>query len=96
MNTLAGVKLYATSKTVVEGSSIFKLSNSEEYILMYDLYSNLRYEFQRSNDLFNFTEKSESFTKNFNPRHGSIISITKDEALRLNNKWVGAPQCLID
>ena len=87
---------YATSKTVVEGSSIFKLNNSEEYILMYDLYSNLRYEFQRSNDLFNFTEKSESFTKNFNPRHGSIISITKDEALRLNNKWVGAPQCLID
>jgi arabinoxylan arabinofuranohydrolase len=86
---------YADNPIVVEGSSIFKLNNSDDYILMYDLYSNGRYEFQRSTDLFHFTEKPESFTKNFHPRHGSIISITKEEARRLNSKWEGVPTSLL-
>lgn len=86
---------YGDDKTVVEGSSVFKLNNSEEYILMYDLYSSGRYEFQRSTDLFIFTQKPESFTKNFHPRHGSVISITREEALRLDKKWGGAPFSLL-
>ncbi|MFB6343701.1 family 43 glycosylhydrolase [Saccharicrinis sp. FJH62] len=86
---------YADTSVVVEGSSVFKLNNSDEYILMYDLYANGRYEFQRSSDLFNFTEDPESFTKNFNPRHGSVIGITKDEARRLNEKWSGVPVSLL-
>ncbi len=85
------VDAYADTKTVVEGSSIFKLNGSDEYILMYDLYADGRYEFQRSTDLFNFTEKPESFTKNFHPRHGSVISITRDEVRCLNEKWGGVP-----
>ena len=82
-------------KTVVEGSSVFKLNNSDNYILMYDLYRNQRYEFQRSTDLYHFTPEPESFTKDFNPRHGSVISITKEEAIRLNNKWGGVPSELL-
>ncbi len=78
---------YHNSRTNVEGSSVFKLNNSDEYILMYDLYSSGRYEFQRSTDLYHFTEKPESFTKDFHPRHGSIISITEKELKRLNKKW---------
>lgn len=76
----------------VEGSSVFKLNNSDEYILMYDVFRSHRYEFQRSTDLFNFTTKPESFNKNFNPRHGSVIGITKDEARRLQAKWSGVPE----
>ncbi|MFV0607470.1 MAG: family 43 glycosylhydrolase [Niabella sp.] len=86
---------YANDKTGVEGSSVFKLNDADEYILMYDLYGSHRYEFQRSNDLYNFTEKPESFTKNFTPRHGSIIGITKEEARRLQNKWGGVPENLL-
>ncbi|WP_207425865.1 family 43 glycosylhydrolase [Pedobacter sp. SYSU D00535] len=86
---------YSDKRVVVEGSSVFKLNNSDEYILMYDLYTNLRYEFQRSKDLYNFTQKPESFTKNFNPRHGSVIGITKEEARRLNAKWGGVPGSLL-
>lgn len=86
---------YAGSKTPVEGSSVFKLNDSDEYILMYDLYSNQRYQFQRSKDLFNFSEKPESFTKNFSPRHGSVIGITKEEARNLNAKWGGVPGALL-
>lgn len=86
---------YADTTISVEGSSVFKLNNTDEYILMYDLYKNQRYEFQRSKDLYNFRSKPESFGKNFNPRHGSIIGITKDEARRLQAKWGGVPEKLL-
>lgn len=79
-------------KTSVEGSSVFKLNDSDTYILMYDIYNSGRYEFQRSNDLFDFTKEPESFTKNFYPRHGSVISITQKELIRLNKKWSGVPK----
>ncbi|SFC60515.1 hypothetical protein SAMN04487907_10626 [Zunongwangia mangrovi] len=36
-------------------------------------------------------ELRESFTKDFFPRHGSVIGITKEEIKRLNDKWGGAP-----
>ena len=89
------IDFYANQKTTVEGSSVFKLNNTDEYILMYDLYSSGRYEFQRSKDLYNFTKKPESFTKNFFPRHGSVIGITREEAKRLNQKWGGVPKELL-
>lgn len=89
------VDAYSETPIVVEGSSIFKLNHSDEYILMYDLYADGRYEFQRSEDLFNFTDKPESFTKNFHPRHGSVVSITAEEAIRLNKKWGGVPEVLV-
>ena len=37
-------------------------------------------------------ELRESFTKDFFPRHGSVIGITKEEVKRLNDKWDGAPE----
>ena len=80
---------YSVKKIVVEGSGIFKLNQSDTYVLMYDLYTNHRYEFQRSKDLFNFTETPESFTKDFSPRHGTVIGITAAEAKRLNERWGG-------
>lgn len=86
---------YSHKKIVVEGSSIFKLNQSDSYILMYDLYTNHRYEFQRSKDLYQFTPTPESFTKNFYPRHGSVIGITLEEAKRLNEKWGGVPENLL-
>ncbi|MBE8721520.1 family 43 glycosylhydrolase [Sphingobacterium pedocola] len=86
---------YADTTVVVEGSSIFRLNDSDDYILMYDLYANGRYEFQRSTDLFNFTQKPESFKKDFHPRHGSVISISRQEAQRLQQKWGGVPTALL-
>ena len=82
---------YADTSVVVEGSSLFKLNGTDDYILMYDLYANGRYEFQRTDDLFNFSSKPEALRKNFNPRHGSVISISKEESRLLNSKWGGVP-----
>ncbi|MFT3933957.1 MAG: glycoside hydrolase family 43 protein [Chitinophagaceae bacterium] len=80
---------YADTTIGVEGSGIFKLNHSNEYVLMYDVYRKGRYEFQRSTDLFHFSPRPESFTKNFNPRHGTITSITSAEVKRLQAKWSG-------
>ena len=73
-------------KTPVEGSSIFKLNGKEEYVLMYDMYTSGRYEYQTSKDLYTFSEP-KAFTKDFFPRHGSVISLTHDELQRLQEKW---------
>ncbi len=78
---------YAGTRTHVEGSGVFQLNNSEDWILMYDLYSSGRYEFQRSKDLKTFTKEPESFRKDFFPRHGTVMSVTADELGRLQQKW---------
>lgn len=81
------IDAYAGTRTNVEGSGVFKLNGRDEYILMYDLYSSGRYEFQRSKDLKTFTKEPESFRKNFFPRHGTVMSVTADELERLQQKW---------
>ncbi len=78
---------YAGTKTHVEGSGVFKLNEKDEYVLMYNLYSSGRYEYQTSKDLFNFTSKPLSFRKNFFPRHGTVMSVTAEELERMQQKW---------
>ncbi len=73
-------------KTPVEGSSIFKLNGKDEYVLMYDMYTSGRYEYQPSTDLYHFSEP-KAFTKDCFPRHGSVISLTRDQLQRLQEKW---------
>lgn len=87
---------YSEKRIPVEGSSIFKFNDSDKYVLMYDLHTKLRYEFQYSSDLDRFDMEPRSFTKNFNPRHGSVIGITREEAVRLNEKWGGVPKELLE
>ena len=79
---------YAGTRTHVEGSSVFPLHDgSGKWILMYDLYSSGRYEYQTSKDLIHWTKEPQSFRKDFFPRHGSVISVTKDEIERVQQKW---------
>lgn len=63
----------------VEGSGIFKLNNSSDYILMYDVYAIGKYQFTRSNDLKNFKVIDEEVSMNFHPRHGTVLPITEKE-----------------
>ena len=89
------IDAYAGTRTHVEGSGVFSIvppsgggkGGSAEYILMYDLYSSGRYEFQRSKDLKTFTKEPESFRKDFFPRHGTVMQVTADELERLQQKW---------
>ncbi|WBL25320.1 family 43 glycosylhydrolase [Zunongwangia sp. HGR-M22] len=67
----------------VEGSGVFKLNNSEDYILMYDMYTSGKYQFTRSADLKNFEVVDEDISMNFHPRHGTVLPITSEELQRL-------------
>lgn len=71
----------------VEGSAIFKLNHSNEWILMYDLYTQGRYQFTKSADLKHFTIIDEQISMNFHPRHGSVMPITKNELKTLVGQW---------
>jgi len=71
----------------VEGSGIFKLNNSDEWILMYDVYGSGRYQFTKSKDLEHFEIIDEDISMNFHPRHGTVIPITSKEYQRLLSKW---------
>lgn len=71
----------------VEGSGVFKLNNSDEYILMYDVYTRGTYQFTKSTDLEHFEVIDGDISMNFHPRHGTVMPITKTEMERLVSKW---------
>ncbi len=75
----------------VEGSGIFKLNNSDTYILMYDMYRKGKYQFTSSTDLKNFKVIDENVSMNFHPRHGTVLPITKTEADALINAFGWTP-----
>ncbi len=71
----------------VEGSGVFKLNNSDEWILMYDVYHLGKYQFTKSSDLKNFSVIDDEISMNFHPRHGTVMPITMEEYKRLTDKW---------
>lgn len=71
----------------VEGVGTFKLIGQDKYILMYDVYMKGRYQFTETTDLKNFKVIDNDVKMNFHPRHGTIIPITRDELLRIIEKW---------
>lgn len=79
------------TRDAVEGSSVFKLINSDTYILMYDVYMKGKYQFCESKDLDVFKVIDHDISMNFHPRHGSIIPITRRELKALTDKW-GIPE----
>jgi arabinoxylan arabinofuranohydrolase len=78
-------------KDPVEGSCIFKLSNSNNYILMYDMYTKGSYQFTQSTTLDSFSIVDNKISMNFHPRHGTVMAITKKELNALIKKW-GLPE----
>lgn len=72
----------------VEGSSVFKMIDSDTYILLYDMYVDGKYQFAESTDLLNFEALgADKVSMNFHPRHGTIIPVTEAEAAQLLKKF---------
>lgn len=84
--TLRDKYLQATTNAV-EGSCVFRLSNSDTWILMYDMYTSGQYQFTTSKDLVNFAVATTRYSFDFTPRHGTVIPITMAEKNALNAKW---------
>jgi hypothetical protein len=75
------------TKEDVEGSGIFKISNTDTFIMIYDLFKAHSFQFTQSTDLQNFSIIDNRVKMNFHPRHGTIIAITKNELKKLTDKW---------
>lgn len=74
----------------VEGAGVFKLNNSDTYILMYDVYMKGKYQFTKSTDLEHFSLIDSEISMDFMPRHGTVVPITRTELKRILAKW-GTP-----
>ncbi len=80
----------------MEGSGIFKLNHSDEYILMYDVYTKGGYQFTKSTDLRHFTVIDQEISMNFHPRHGTAMPITETELKRLISQWGNYDDLLVE
>ncbi|MEM0578398.1 family 43 glycosylhydrolase [Flavobacterium polysaccharolyticum] len=87
-------KYIQQTKYPVEGAGVFKLNNSNDYILMYDLYTKGKYQFTKTNDFENFSVIDKTVSMNFHPRHGTVMPITANELARLESKWGTAKDIL--
>ena len=77
-------RLQQTNKAV-EGSGVFRLINTSDWVLMYDCYTSGHYQYCTSPNLNDFTFAKDNY--NINARHGTTISISNEEAKRLTQKW---------
>jgi len=80
-------KYLQSTNNPVEGGCVFRMYDTDTWILMYDMYMNNAYQFTQSTDLENFSVVSQKVSFNFTPRHGTIIPITTEEAAALMKKW---------
>jgi hypothetical protein len=79
---------YLQSTTnAVEGGCVFRMYDTDTWILIYDMYTSGAYQFTQSSDLENFKVVDQKVSFNFTPRHGTIIPITTEEAAALMKKW---------
>ncbi len=83
-------KYVQQTKDPVEGAGVFKLNNSKDYILMYDVYTKGGYQFTKTSDLEHFKVIDQEMSMNFHPRHGTVMPITTTEAKSLVSKWYAA------
>jgi arabinoxylan arabinofuranohydrolase len=90
-----GDKYVQQTTSPVEGAGTFRLNNSPDYILMYDMYTSGKYQFTRTRDLQTFTVVDQDIRMNFHPRHGTVMPITAAEATRLAQRWLAPSDVLL-
>ena len=79
---------YLQSTTVaVEGGCVYRMYNTDKWMLIYDMYTSGAYQFTESADLMNFTVTPNATSFDFTPRHGTIIPVTSAEKADLMTKW---------
>jgi sucrose-6-phosphate hydrolase SacC (GH32 family) len=75
------------TKAPVEGAGVYRLNGSDEYVLMYDVYTSGKYQFCRTMDLEHFRVADDEVSMDFHPRHGTVMPLTKKELKRLLKAW---------
>ena len=70
----------------VEGNCMYRIGDTDTYVMIMDMYADGRYFMQQTTDMVNFTPVTD-FTLDFSPRHGSMLAISDEEYERLINHY---------
>lgn len=67
-----------------EGCCMYKIADSDKWVMIMDSYTKGRYVMQETVDFVNFTKVDESeYFLDFSPRHGSVLLISDEEHQRV-------------
>ena len=84
----AEIKQVSEGNIGVEGPNIYKMLDSDKWLMMSDAYGNGYYVMQETSDLENFTTLPRSdYSFDFTPRHGYVIPINADQYTALVNAY---------
>ena len=68
------------AKTGVEGSEIYNITGTDQWVMVMDEYGTDRFFMQQTTDFENFSPVNpDDYSMDFNPRHGAITSITDEQ-----------------
>lgn len=90
------------TNVAVEGGGLFRLINTNTWVLMYDCYTSGYYQFCTTTDWEKFTlEAQTGMYGAFTPRHGSVLPVTREEYSRLleafpSNELIGDGICDVE
>ena len=72
------------SRKDVEGNFLYRINGTDTYVLMMDEYSDGTYFLQQTEDMVHFQKlRRRDYSLDFQPRHGSVLSIEEAEYQRL-------------
>ncbi len=72
------------AKTGVEGSEIYNITGTDQWVMIMDEYSTDRFFMQQTTDFENFLPVNpDDYNMNFDPRHGAIVAISDEDYERL-------------
>lgn len=72
--------IVSLAKTGVEGSEIYNITGTDQWVMVMDEYGTDRFFMQQTDDFENFKPVNPSdYSMDFNPRHGAITSITDEQ-----------------
>ena len=90
-NLTSGYVLYdkylQSTTAAVEGGCVYRMYNTDKWMLIYDMYTSGAYQFTESMNLINFSVSSDVPSFDFTPRHGTVIPVTSEEKQALLTKW---------
>lgn len=77
----------SVADTALEGNCIYKILNTEKYVMIADQFKAGGYFMQETVDMIHFKKVNDFSLDRLRPRHGSILHITDDEYARLKKHY---------
>lgn len=75
-----------TSNHAVEGSFIYNIAGTDEWVMFMDSYKYGRFFMQQTDDMLNFRRVNKNdYSVDFSPRHGSVTAISGEEYKRFTS-----------